>query len=302
MKIDTFLKILCCNLREWQDKRIRSRQIGLYIRNGRKPWSEGYLVFKKDFIKKSINDTSLIEKFSLNLPLPKPYGEFLDERVVEYPWFFSRVNRGRGRLLDAGSALNFAYILHNEIIIQKDITIVTLEPEVNCYWKDRISYLFADIRCLPFKDDYFDEVASISTIEHVGMDNTMYSSNIAFKENKNTDFLNAVSELKRVAKPGGKVYITVPFGKYTNFGWYQQFNAGMIHALIDRFAPSKLIETYYCYESGSWLVSNKQHCETFEGFNIHDTKYFNPNSTKDYDPDYVACSRAIAALELWKKF
>jgi hypothetical protein len=74
----------------------------------------------------------------------------------------------------------------------------------------------------------------------------------------------------------------------------------MIDRMNDTFAPDKVVETYYCYESGGWSVSDKQYCQKFEGFNIHDTKYFNPNSTKDHDPDYAACSRAIAALELWK--
>lgn len=74
----------------------------------------------------------------------------------------------------------------------------------------------------------------------------------------------------------------------------------MISLMIDTFSPNKLVETYYCYESSGWLVSDKHYCQKFEGFNIHDTKYFNSNSTKDYDPDYAACSRAIAALEIWK--
>jgi SAM-dependent methyltransferase len=287
-------------LSELRNKKDRSRQINSYITNGRKPWSEGYLLFKEDFIRQSINDTPLLERFRDNLPLPKQYGEFLDERVVEYPWFISRVSQGNGKLLDAGSILNFGYILQHPKLKEKDITIVTLEPEANCYWQDRISYLFADLRDLPLQDDWFDEVVSLSTLEHIGMDNSIYSSNPEWREKKTFDFLKAVSELKRVTKPGGKVYITVPYGKYTDFGWYQQFNAEMIDRMIDTFDPDKVIETYYCYESGGWSVSDKQYCQKFEGFNIHDTKYFNPNSTKDYDPDYAACSRAIAALELWK--
>ncbi|NEQ23017.1 MAG: class I SAM-dependent methyltransferase, partial [Microcoleus sp. SIO2G3] len=215
-------------------------------------------------------------------------------------WFISQVTQGNGRLLDAGSILNFDYILQHPKLKEKDIVIVTLEPEANCYWQDRISYLFTDLRELPLKDDWFDEVVSLSTLEHIGMDNAIYSLNPEWREKKTFDFLKAVSELKRVTKPGGKVYITVPYGKYTDFGWYQQFNAEMIDRMIDTFAPDKVIETYYCYESGGWSVSDKQYCQKFEGFNIHDTKYFNPNSTKDYDPDYAACSRAIAALELWK--
>ncbi|MDB9521112.1 methyltransferase domain-containing protein [Dolichospermum circinale CS-1225] len=283
-------------------KTIHSRQalIDLYIKNGRKPWSNGYSQFKEYFIKQSINEESLIETFRKNLALPEGYGEFLDERVVEYLWFLSRVANAEGTLLDAGSILNYQYILSHLKLNKKEVSIMTLEPEADCFWKSRISYHFGDLRYMPFRNDYFNEVVSISTLEHIGMDNSMYSPNDKFKQNNKLDFLKAVSEIKRVTKPGGKVYITVPYGKYTDFGWYQQFDSNLINKMIDVFSPSKLIETYYCYESGGWRIGDKLYCEKFEGFNIHDTKYFNPNSTKEYDPDYAACSRGIAALELWK--
>ena len=40
------------------------------------------------------------------------------------------------------------------------------------------------------------------------MVNTLYSKNINYSEPKIMDFINAILELKRVVKPGGKVYIT----------------------------------------------------------------------------------------------
>ena len=43
--------------------------------------------------------------------LPARYGFRVDERVVEYPWLFSRFFAGEGTLLDAGSTLNFDYLL-----------------------------------------------------------------------------------------------------------------------------------------------------------------------------------------------
>jgi len=36
-----------------------------------------------------------------------------------------------------------------------------------------ISYIFEDLRESCFRDDYFDIVVSLSTIEHIGLDNTM---------------------------------------------------------------------------------------------------------------------------------
>ena len=300
MKINPSLRQTYSKWYEWHNDLSSKKQINLYIKNGRKPWSKGYCLFKENFIKKLINESFYIDTFRDGLPLPKHYGQFLDERVIEYPWCISRVNQVPSRLLDAGSALNFSYVLNHEKLQTKDITIATLEPESNCYWQNRISYIYSNILELPFKDDWFDEVASISTLEHIGMDNSIYSDNEKFKQKDKFIFLKAVSELKRVTKPGGKIYITIPYGRYTDFGYYQQFSAEMINLMLDTFSPNKVVETYYCYESGGWSISDKQYCQNFEGFNIHDTKYFNSNSTKDYDPDYAACSRAIAALEVWK--
>lgn len=300
MNLTHFLKTGYRTFRQQQAAALQDKQIKSYINNGRKPWSEGYTLFKEELLKKAINDEILVEKFKKNESLPEKFGEFVDERVVEYPWLISRLISGKGTLLDAGSALNFPYLLQHSSLIGKEIAIATLEPETSCFWTNRISYLFADLRNLPLRDDWFDEVASISTLEHVGMNNSIYSSNPQWQEKQSYDFLRAVKELKRVTRPGGKVYITVPYGKYTDFGWYQQFNADLVDHLIHTFEPVKVIETYFCYESGGWRFGDKQYCQKFEGFNIHDTKYFKPGSTKDYDSDYAACSRAIAALELWK--
>lgn len=300
MHLTTSSKEIYKKLKLWRNNTTKSKQIQTYIQNDRKPWTVGYEFYKEDFINEVIHNNTVLELFCNNQKLPEKYGEFLDERVVEYPWFLSRVSDQKTKILDAGSTLNYEYILQHNNLSKKTISIITLEPENNCYWRNKISYVFGDIRDLDFKDDCFDEVVSLSVIEHIGMDNSIFSSEEAFKEARRLDFIKAVCELKRVTKPGGKVYITVPYGKYTDFGWYQQFNKAMIDKLISVFAPSKLIETYYCYESGGWSVSDKEYCQEFVGFNMHETKYFDPNSTKDYDPDYAAASRAIAALELWK--
>ena len=278
----------------------RKRLLSSYVKHGRKPWSEGYSLYKEEFIRSSLNDANLMRLFREGKPLPGEYGKYLDERVVEYPWLFSRLSDIEGKALDAGSTLNYAYLLSLLQKRSKEITISTLEPETNCFWAQRISYVYCDLREIPFKNDWFDELISISVIEHMGMDNSLYTSNAKYIERNPMDYLKAIEEFRRVTKPDGKLFITVPFGRYIDYGWYQQFDAGMIDRIIDTLHPSRVTETYYCYENNGWTVCSREHCHESVGFDIHDTKYFNPESKKDYDPDLAASSRAIAALEFIK--
>src|SRR5690349_18293446 len=90
----------------------RESDLQAYLRNGRRPWSRGYDVFKQQFLHECLTDADLLSRFADGSPLPDRFGEFLDERVVEYPWLFTRLQNGVGRLLDAGSTLNHGYLLN----------------------------------------------------------------------------------------------------------------------------------------------------------------------------------------------
>ena len=232
------------------------KQIEHYVRNGRRPWSRGYPQYKDAFIAQQLRDADFIERLRRGEQLPAGYGEFLDERVVEYPWLFARLGEGGGegggRLLDAGSILNFPHIITQPALQGRALTVLTLAPEKHCFWEKAISYAYGDVRDLPFRDGWFDEIVCLSTLEHVGKDNTRvgYTADRRLNENNAEDFLVAVRELKRVCKPGGRVLVSVPYGRFTDFGWYQQFDARLIGKLIDAFAPARRHETYFPLRRG----------------------------------------------------
>jgi len=69
---------------------------------------------KEVFINDVLEQNDLLECFRMNRSLPDRYGYRLDERAVEYPWLFSRLNIEKRLLLDAGSTLNFQYLLFNK--------------------------------------------------------------------------------------------------------------------------------------------------------------------------------------------
>ena len=120
-------------LAERLHKKQRAADTLSYMNNGRRPWSRGYEYYKEDFILSALNDENLIQHFRQNQSLPDGYGMYLDERVVEYPWVISRLNSEPAYLLDAGSVLNYHYIISHRILQTRKVSIITLAPEVNCF-------------------------------------------------------------------------------------------------------------------------------------------------------------------------
>ena len=274
-----------------RDKKI-NRKIKNYLKNGQKPWSAGYNEYKEQSIRSIINDQTILEQFKSGGILFDSFGYRIDERVVEYPWAISRLNKEKRVLLDAGSALNFQFILNSPAFCDRNIYIMTLAPE-NIIKQNRISYVYGDLRSTLFKDDAFDEIVCISTLEHVGMDNTrLYSRDKKFKEANHDDYLIVIDEFKRLLKTKGKLLITVPFGLYEDRGWLQQFDAEMIKKVIDRFNGSDADVVFYKYHYSGWKKAESRDCS--------DCSYFDIHETKTYEKDYAAAARAVACVELIK--
>ncbi|MES0488494.1 MAG: class I SAM-dependent methyltransferase [Leptospirales bacterium] len=268
-------------LRNWFKRKI-------FKLKGQKPWSYGYINYKVHTIK------SILKKDDFNSnKLPDNYGFRIDERVIEYPWLFSKLSEKEGNLLDAGSILNFKYIIAREKLQNKNIFISTLAPEGRAFWQNKVSYVYEDLRNTCYRDAYFDWVVSLSTIEHIGLDNTkLYTDDSSKAESSPDGYLKAIQEYHRVLKPGGICYLSVPYGKKSVKEWYQVFDAQMIEDIISVFKPTSYNTNYYQYLSSGWVVSNQETAKEATYFDIHEKK--------QYDTDYAAASRAVVCLELIK--
>ena len=224
--------------------------------------------------------------------LPPGYGRWLDERLVEYPWMLSRLPQGRGDLLDAGSTLNHRFILSHPILRDKNITIFTLAPEPECYWRERISYVFGDLRNMYFRDRSFSVVVCLSVLEHVGLDTRMYDQKRSAGERDPEAYLAAVDEMNRVLKPGGSCLISVPFGKYQLRSWLQVFDSVMVERIVATFRPATYDVKFFRYtDNAGWQLSTREHAADAPYFDLHsDTPW----------PGCPAGAGAVACLELKK--
>jgi SAM-dependent methyltransferase len=224
-------------------------------------WRKGYGFLRSSFIRSVLSNSDLIQAFRLTNRLPSGYGCGMDERCIEYPWFFANASSEAKEYLDAGSTLNTKHLLSRPFWKDKHLTILTLAPESSCLWKLGVSYQFADLRDIPFRDKWFDEIACLSTLEHVGMDNFLFTQAQQHREKSLSDFKKALTEMRRVLKPGGRILLSVPFGRYQNWGIFQQFDEELLEQAAETFRPVHRDERWYRYSKTGWQISDRRTCK-----------------------------------------
>lgn len=263
-----------------------------YKNGGCIPWSKGYSEFKELLIENSINNQSFLDNLKKDI-LPSNFGVAIDERCVEYPWIFSNLNIKKGKILDAGSTFNFEYLLKHSSISDNELSIFTYYPERNCFHQKRVSYIYGDLRDMPFKNELFDVVICHSTIEHIAMDNSIYGygtdSNLT---HKSYEYLDAIKELIRVIKTNGTLLLTFPFGKFENHGFFQQFDDEMLTKIENLFTGGKYEITFFKYEQSGWKFAKRNE--------LMDTISFNPHTGTGKGNDGAAHCRSVACIK-WIK-
>jgi SAM-dependent methyltransferase len=140
-----------------------------------------------------------------------------DERVVEIPWVLSRL-RARGRVLEVGYA--FAEPAYLAGLLRAGVELVGADLAARVV--DGMETVEADARRLPFPDRSFDQVLLVSTLEHIGADNTVYGLDA---ESDGGARLAALRELRRVLRRDGSLLVTVPLGEPGDHGWFRQEDA-----------------------------------------------------------------------------
>ena len=265
-----------------------------FVSGGMIPWSKGYSTYKQKLIEDTLNDPAMLARFRDGSALPDKFGVRIDERCVEYPWVFARLDRTAKLVLDAGSTFSNEFLLKHPVLDGRRVIIYTLETD----WitlNSNVSYIFGDFRKMLLRDACVDAISCISTLEHVGLGSYDYKTYNARNLPPNQDLKGykiALAEFARILKPGGQFLVTVPYGAFENHGWLQQFNAAELSELKAAFPGSSVSETYYRYRPNGWQAATAADCASERYYNIHASKCF--------EQDFAAAARAVACLEFRK--
>jgi SAM-dependent methyltransferase len=267
------------------------------------PWSPGYVAFRDRYVSATLDDAELLRRFADGDELPPGYGVALDERCIEYPWLFARLGLRDGRLLDAGSILNHEHLVARPELAGRDLHIVTLAPEHKAFWQRGISYIYSDLRDLPLRDGYYDEIVCASTLEHVGADNEIYVAGKRSFEAATGERRDAVRQLARVLKPGGRLLVTVPFGRRENHGTFEQFDSPLLAELVAAFPGGVESSAFFRYTADGWQRTDEAGCAgaEYSAETARATAEGRPPDSARFDADRAAAARAVACLELVKR-
>ncbi|HYR53102.1 MAG TPA: class I SAM-dependent methyltransferase [Candidatus Dormibacteraeota bacterium] len=181
--------------------------------------------------------------FPAFVSLPNPCGLGLPERVVEL--LLARLSYAPGsRVLDVGYANSM--ICHRDLIrslpAPRHLTGIDMADPVFDAGELYSETVRGDICDTEFPDGVFDLVWCISSLEHIGMDNSGYAG-ASFAGAPTAE--RALSEMMRITRPGGSLLVTVPFGAYENHGWFRNFDEETLEKLLEPVRLQATIHELY---------------------------------------------------------
>jgi SAM-dependent methyltransferase len=177
------------------------------------------------------------------LTLPENYGKGMPERTIEL--LLAKLTYKPGvRVLDVGhaNAQDCHLRLLRTLAPPTRLTGVDIAPptyNTAAYYERTIS---ADITHVPEPDGAFDMVWCISTIEHVGLDNSAYTDRFEVEEDMD---MKAARELLRLTAPGGALLLTVPYGRAQNLGWSRNYDRSRWQTLLNIFQSGGVVNELY---------------------------------------------------------
>lgn len=164
----------------------------------------GLANLKRNGFRLGLGKTVSLISQPINSPWRFPEYYFVDHAVRDAFLHCDRATKPK--VLDVGSPKCFGLYLAYNAHIEMHLTDIdeTTVRESCCLWEaictkasGTVSFSINDVRSLPFPDNSFDVVYSMSVVEHI--------------EGDDGDS-RAIAEMVRVLRPGGTLAVTVPLG------------------------------------------------------------------------------------------
>ncbi len=127
------------------------------------------------------------------------------ERATEYGFALRHIAPPGANVLDIGSSDS----PFPRALADRGFRVTCLEPLPRASADPRIRVLRGDVRRTDLPEGQFDVITCISTLEHIGL-----PGRYGITEEDPAGEINAMREMHRLLKPGGRLILTVPFGQY----------------------------------------------------------------------------------------
>lgn len=181
----------------------------------------------------------------------------LHSRCVEYPFAASRLG-DTGPVLDIGTVKSDPAWVSWLERLDLEVHATDYDPPPQPY--SSITFAQSDVRDLPYDDNMFAAIMAVSVIEHIGLDEPQVDLEARPETSVDGD-VEAVRELMRVLKPGGRLIMTLPFGLVDGLILGDKSARGYTMESLGRFdAVATAAELdYYEYQQ----TNRRKHVEEF---------------------------------------
>lgn len=175
------------------------------------------------------------------------------ERIVEIPFVFMHLDVPRGsRVLDFGGT-GSSIALHLASL-GLDVTVFDLRPYG--FYHPNLHEALGDFLHAEVREASFDVAIVVSSVEHAGM--------AAYGEGKFGDGDRRVmGKIRESLRPGGRLVLTVPFGRAGETTWYRVYDRKRLADLLDGF-DVVVAEFYEGVGRTVWVPSDPERLETID--------------------------------------